>query len=89
MIIDISCGFFIQVGDFDSQRIVVFDRMKGSVITNGPTAKEIVSWLKKNPSYMIVFTPTTKKETVSQSKQKCFWSSVTLIIISNLIWIYV
>ncbi|GFR17190.1 PHD finger protein 3 [Trichonephila clavata] len=45
--------------DFDSQRLVVLDRLKGNVITseNGPTAGEIISWLKANPSFIIFPTP--------------------------------
>ncbi|KAG8193339.1 hypothetical protein JTE90_022969 [Oedothorax gibbosus] len=54
--------------DFDSQKLVVVDRMKGTVIENGPTPKNIASWLKANPSFMIVYAPSTKKEPVSQKK---------------------
>ncbi|GFY55157.1 PHD finger protein 3 [Trichonephila inaurata madagascariensis] len=45
--------------DFDSQRLVVLDRLKGNVITseNGPTAGEIISWLKANPSFIIFPSP--------------------------------
>lgn len=47
--------------DWDSQRLVVFDRFKGNVITGekGPKVGEIVSWLKENPSYMIACSPSS------------------------------
>ncbi|GFT01820.1 PHD finger protein 3 [Nephila pilipes] len=54
--------------DFDSQRLVVLDRLKGNVITseNGPTAGEIISWLKANPAFIFFPTPcipsSTRKE---------------------------
>lgn len=51
--------------------------MKGNVIAgeNAPTAGEIVSWLKANPTFMIASIPnvvnSVKKESSVQSKIYC------------------
>ncbi|XP_055929009.1 uncharacterized protein LOC129960026 [Argiope bruennichi] len=61
--------------EFDSQRLVVLDCLKGSLISNenGPTAGEIVSWLKSNPSFIIAcsssMSPSAKKDANSQKKE--------------------
>lgn len=62
---------YLQGPEFDSQRIVVLDRVKGNVIAgdNAPTAGNIVSWLKSNPCFMIALSSSSasSSKTTSQS----------------------
>ncbi|CAL1288413.1 unnamed protein product [Larinioides sclopetarius] len=60
--------------EFDSQRLIVLNRLNGNLINDhGPTAGEIVSWLKSNPSFIITgssnTSSSTKKDASSQKKE--------------------
>ncbi|GBL85931.1 PHD finger protein 3, partial [Araneus ventricosus] len=60
--------------EFDSQRLVVLNRFNGNLINeNGPTAGEIVSWLKSNPTFIITgssnTSSSTKKDASSLKKE--------------------
>ncbi|KFM62672.1 PHD finger protein 3, partial [Stegodyphus mimosarum] len=70
----------LKGAEFDAQRLVVFDRIKGNVIANdnGPTVGEIVSWLKSNPTFQIACSSPASNTKKSNSQKQNSDSSTTV-----------
>ncbi|XP_035215232.1 death-inducer obliterator 1-like, partial [Stegodyphus dumicola] len=68
----------LKGAEFESQRLVVFDHLKGNVIANdnGPTVGEIVSWLKSHPTFRIACASPASSIKKSNSQKQSSDSSI-------------